>query len=301
MHKELIHLTHEDVNMQTMVLAEELQRVYKEQLASRTGLRVYGIPRGGIAVLYLLARHLPTIKPVNDPYNADILLDDIVDSGSTMERYAEKYDLPFYSVYDKNNTLPGAWYVFPWEGTALQSADDIPLRLLQYIGEDVNRGGLRDTPMRFLKAWNAYTSGYGVDVADLLRTFEDGAESYEDMVMLTDIPVHSHCEHHLAPFWGTASIAYVPNGRIVGLSKLSRLVDVYGKRLQVQERLTKQIADALCKHLEPKGVAVVLKCRHSCMEFRGIQRAGIQTTTSAMHGIFLDNPEARAEFMALAK
>lgn len=173
--------------------------------------------------------------------------------------------------------------------------------LKHIIGEDPRRGGLRDTPARVVKAWRHWAGGYKEDPVALLKCFEDGAEKCDEMVLVKSIPVYSHCEHHLAPFFGTAHVAYIPNGKIVGLSKISRLVDVFARRLQVQERLTNQVADAMQEHLAPKGVAVVIECRHLCMESRGIQRQGSSTTTSAMRGAFRDNAAARAEFMGLIR
>ena len=140
-----------------------------------------------------------------------------------------------------------------------------------------------------------YSSGYGKDPAEILKVFDDGAEKVDEMVLVKSIPVYSHCEHHLAPFFGVAHVGYIPNGKIVGLSKLSRLVDVFAKRLQVQERLTNQIADALEEHLQPLGVGVVIECRHMCMESRGIQRQGATTVTSAMRGALRNDVAARAE------
>lgn len=168
------------------------------------------------------------------------------------------------------------------------------------IGEDVTRGGLIETPGRVVKAWEEWTGGYKQDPADVLKSFEDGAEGCDEMVLVKDIPVYSHCEHHLAPFFGVAHVAYLPEDRIVGLSKLPRLVDVYAKRLQVQERLTNQIADALDKGLKPKGVGVIVECRHLCMESRGIKRQGASTTTSAMRGAFR-NQATRQEMLSLIR
>ena len=162
------------------------------------------------------------------------------------------------------------------------------------------REGLQETPNRVGKAWLEWTRGYHVDIAALLKVFEDGAENYDQMVIGKDIPIYSKCEHHLADIFGTATIAYIPNGKIVGLSKLSRLADAFARRLQVQERLTAQIADALEEHLQPLGVGVVIKARHMCMESRGICQQGHHTITSALHGLLRDDPTARAEFMALA-
>jgi GTP cyclohydrolase I len=168
------------------------------------------------------------------------------------------------------------------------------------IGQDPSREGLSETPARVVKAWKHWCSGYDVDIAKLLKTFEDGAENYDEMVLVKDIPIYSKCEHHLADIFGTATIAYIPNGRVVGLSKLSRVADAFARRLQVQERLTTQIADALNEHLAPTGVGVIIKARHMCMESRGICQQGHHTVTSALRGVFKTDPTARAEFLRLA-
>jgi GTP cyclohydrolase I len=174
-------------------------------------------------------------------------------------------------------------------------------RLLEHLGEDPDRPGLIETPHRVQKAWKHWVSGYGQDPAEVLKAFEDGAEQYNELIVVKNIPVYSHCEHHLAPFFGKATVGYVPNGKIVGLSKLTRLVDVFSKRLQVQERMTMQIAEALMQVLEPKAVGVVVKCRHLCMESRGIRTAGEETVTSAMLGELQPNLAMRTEFLALAR
>jgi len=171
--------------------------------------------------------------------------------------------------------------------------------LLRLIGEDPDREGLRETPERFLKALAEYTRGYAQKPEDVLKVFEDGAQSADEMVIVRDIPVYSLCEHHLAPFFGKAHIGYVPDSRILGLSKISRLVEVFSRRLQVQERLTNQIADALANHLQPLGVAVVIECRHMCMESRGVRHSGATTVTSALRGSIKNNPDTRKEFLSL--
>lgn len=171
--------------------------------------------------------------------------------------------------------------------------------MLRAIGENPKRGGLRETPARVRRAWDEWFEGYRMDPGKILKAFEDGADSVDQMVVVRDIPVYSHCEHHIAPFFGTAHVGYIPDGRIVGLSKLARLVDVFAHRLQVQERLTNQVADALHQHLAPKGVGVVIECRHLCMESRGIKRTGSTTLTSALRGAMKDEAEARAEFLRL--
>lgn len=176
------------------------------------------------------------------------------------------------------------------------------IMLLKSIqGEQADRGGLVETPHRVDKAWEFWTDGYNVDPASVLKTFEDGAEGVDEIIMLKDIPFYSHCEHHLAPFFGTATIGYLPNKQIVGLSKLSRLLQVFARRLQVQERLTCQVADALMIHLQPRGCGVILHARHLCMESRGICQQGHHTITSALRGIFKTEDSLRAEFLALSK
>ena len=166
-------------------------------------------------------------------------------------------------------------------------------------GEDFDREGIRETPDRVVKAWRSWTSGYAEDPQAILKSFEQA--DYDEMVVVKDIPIYSKCEHHLADIFGTATIAYIPNGRVLGLSKLSRLANIFARRLQVQERMTVEIADTLwLSDLSPKGVGVVMKCRHMCMESRGICQQGHHTITSALRGSLKDGAP-RAEFLALAK
>jgi GTP cyclohydrolase IA len=171
--------------------------------------------------------------------------------------------------------------------------------LLAYLGEDVKREGLLETPARVVRAMAEHFSGYQQDAAEYLgKTFEE-VEGYDELVLVSDIELFSHCEHHMVPFVGKAHVAYIPDGRVVGLSKLARVVDVYAKRLQVQEKLTKQIADAIQKHLKPQGVAVIVQCQHFCMCYRGVKKPGSWTTTSKLHGIFLKDAAARMELFTV--
>lgn len=163
-----------------------------------------------------------------------------------------------------------------------------------------DRAGIEETPERVAKAFEHWTGGYRIDPAKLLKTFDDGAAGYDEMVMVRDIPFYSMCEHHMAPFFGTATIAYIPHERIVGLSKLSRVLDAYSRRFQVQERITNQIADLLDECLKPKGVGVIIKARHLCMESRGVCQQGHHTVTSALRGRLKDGTP-RAEFLKLAE
>jgi GTP cyclohydrolase IA len=171
--------------------------------------------------------------------------------------------------------------------------------LLQYIGEDPDREGLRDTPKRVIGAMRDHFRGYDEDpAAHLARTFTE-VEGYNELVLITDIELHSHCEHHMVPFVGKAHVAYIPDGKVVGLSKIARVVDAFSKRLQVQEKLTAQIADTINNNLKPQGVAVILQCQHFCMCYRGVRKPGSWTTTSKLHGCFLKNAASRMELFTL--
>lgn len=170
--------------------------------------------------------------------------------------------------------------------------------LLSGLDPSPSRAGIAETPVRAAKAWAFYCSGYDMDARAILKTFEDGAEACDEMVTVKGIPVYSHCEHHLAAIFGTATVSYIPDGKIVGLSKLTRLVDMHARRLQVQERLTNDVANDLYTILGCKGVGVRLECRHMCMEARGVRTAGSVTVTTSVRGVYKDLPETRREFLA---
>jgi GTP cyclohydrolase IA len=171
--------------------------------------------------------------------------------------------------------------------------------LIRWTGDDPNREGLLDTPRRVARAWREYAQGYQEDPAvHLSRTFEE-VGGYDEIVLLKDIPFQSHCEHHMAPIIGKAAIAYLPNDRVVGISKLARVLHGFSRRLQVQERLTAQVADAIWQHLQPKGVAVVIEASHACMTARGVQTPGVMMTTSRMMGTFREDERSRREVLAL--
>ena len=173
-------------------------------------------------------------------------------------------------------------------------------QLLERIGEDPSREGLQRTPLRVAKAMDFLTNGYQMDVDGVIKG-AIFAEDCQEMVLVRDIEFYSMCEHHMLPFFGRAHVAYLPNGRVIGLSKVARVVDLFARRLQVQERLTNQVADALMESLSPHGVAVVMEASHTCMMMRGVQKQNSSTVTSAMRGTFKQNPSTRAEFMALIK
>ena len=171
---------------------------------------------------------------------------------------------------------------------------------LQHLGEDPSREGLARTPERVARSFGFLTSGYRTDIQTLING-AIFAEDCSEMVLIRDIEVYSLCEHHMLPFFGKAHVAYIPNGRIIGLSKVPRIVDAFARRLQVQERLTQQVAEALNDALDPRGVAVVIEARHLCMMMRGVEKQNSSATTSSMLGLFRDDPKTRMEFLDLSR
>lgn len=171
--------------------------------------------------------------------------------------------------------------------------------LLQWAGDDPNREGLLDTPARVVRSYEEFFAGYEIDPVGLLeRTFEE-TDGYDEIVLLRDIRLESHCEHHMVPIIGRAHVAYLPDRRVVGISKLARVVDAYSQRFQIQEKLTAQIANTIQQVLQPRGVAVVIEASHQCMTTRGVHKTGVSMVTSRMLGEFRDNPATRREVMAL--
>lgn len=171
--------------------------------------------------------------------------------------------------------------------------------LLAYIGEDPAREGLVETPARVIRAMGEHFAGYEQNPETYLSKVFEEVEGYDELVLVSDIEVMSHCEHHMVPFVGKCHVAYIPNGRVVGLSKIARVVDVYAKRLQVQEKLTAQIARAIDSILTPQAVGVIMQCQHFCMCYRGVKKPGSWTTTSKLLGAFMDEPSARMELLTL--
>lgn len=295
-------LGYRDVEMAADLLAERhpMHRRYSG---------VHGVPRGGAVPAALVAARLKL--PLLDKPEPDCLVvDDLVDSGTTAMRYSSHaFDALFRKSHAPAHLAPDAetfdgdpWLVFPWEvGSADEHGPaDAVRRLLQFVGEDPLREGLLDTPDRVVRALSEMTSGYQLDPAEVLaRQFPD---DYDEMVVVRGVSFHSMCEHHMLGFSGTATVGYLPApGRgVVGLSKLARLVDLYARRLQVQERLTMQIADAIETHLQPLGVGVLVAAHHSCMGCRGVRKPEAEMVTSALRGVLRSKPEARAEFLALA-
>tara|TARA_Y100000310_G_scaffold340952_1_gene438479 strand:- start:829 stop:1746 length:918 start_codon:yes stop_codon:yes gene_type:complete len=302
-----LFLTNEDIASLAKKVAREITIT-----VGPCPVKLYGVPRGGVSAAYIVMAYIDGATVVNLPEEADFIIDDIIDSGATRNQYKEAFfDTAFLALIDKNNPdtcsveHKNAWIVFPWEVKAdgqEEGVEENIRRSLQHIEpETYEREGLTETPARVAKAYSKWFEGYSMKASDILKTFEDGAQDCDEMVMVKDIPLYSKCEHHMADIFGTVTIAYIPSGKIVGLSKLSRLVNMYARRLQVQERLTNQIANAIVDHLEAQGVGVIVKARHMCMESRGICQQGHHTITSALRGAMKEQPETRSEFMLLAK
>lgn len=171
--------------------------------------------------------------------------------------------------------------------------------LIRWAGDDPTREGLEKTPERVAKAYEEFFEGYQQDPEEILRTTFEETEGYDEMVVLKDIDFHSHCEHHMVPIIGKAYVAYLPDKRVVGISKLARVVEAYAKRLQIQEKMTAQIANAINDVLKPRGVAVIVEAEHQCMTTRGVQKPGVSMVTSTMLGAFRDDPMTRREFLAI--
>ena len=182
-----------------------------------------------------------------------------------------------------------------------EQAENAVRTLLAYIGEDPSREGLIDTPKRMVKTWETLFGGYKQDPAEELDTVFEEVGGYKDIVLVRDVPFFSHCEHHIVPIIGKAHIAYYPQNGVVGLSKLARVVDIFGRRMQTQENMTAQIREAIVEGLNPRGLAVLIEAEHMCMSMRGVQKHGVSTITTAFTGVFQSDPAEQARFMMLIK
>ena len=182
-----------------------------------------------------------------------------------------------------------------------EEAEDAVRTLLRWAGDDPLREGLEDTPSRVVRSYSEFFAGYDQDPAAMLQTsFEEDVGNYDEMVVLTGIRLESYCEHHMVPIVGECTVGYLPRGRVVGISKLARVVDAFAKRLQIQEKLTEQIAQVIQEELQPYGVGVVIRAQHQCMTTRGVHKTGVNMVTSKLHGLFKSNATVRSEFFSLA-
>lgn len=289
----MIKISYQKLQEDVTALAQDINETGKDYS------NIFAIPRGGVPIACLLSEILK-IPIIDEVTPSTLVVDDLIDSGKTLDPYVQNFDTAV--VYRKPHS-PGTtyaieeiddWIEFPYESTEKDEIDTVT-RLLELLGENPNREGLQETPKRVIKFYKEF-----LDVPKFNFTVFD-SEQYDEMIVQKDIPFFSICEHHLAPFFGKATVSYIPNGKIVGLSKLARTVDHFSRRFQNQERITTQIADKLQEELDPLGVAVVLEARHFCMEMRGIKTHDVATTTSKLLGVFKDKPEVRSEFMSIMK
>ena len=292
-------LSWEDIQIRARVVAQSIQAKYNPS----TKLNIYPIPRGGIpAAQMVMTEMLRTAYPVGlslveDPSTADIYIDDLIDSGATENKYNDR---PFYCLLDKR--VEGSdWVEFPWERISNESGpEDNVRRLIEYLGDDPNREGLLETPGRVVRSYGELFSGYDKKPEDVIKTFADG--SCDEMVIARNIEFVSTCEHHMLPFFGRAHIAYIPNGRVIGISKLVRLLEIFSRRLQIQERLCQQVTTALDEHLKPKGSACILEAKHLCMVSRGVEKQHSEMITTSLTGVFRDSDnDARREFLSMTR
>lgn len=276
------------------------------QRTLNTPTGVWGVPRGG-SVPAVLVANLLGVPILDHPQPGCLIVDDLVDSGRTAALVTDtgyRFDALFRKPHSPVAFAAAAktydeWLVFPWEAGE-HPAEDAVVRLLEAIGEDPTREGLLDTPKRVVKAMREMTEGSERDAAEVLgTTFDVG--NVDELILVSGVEFSSMCEHHLLPFVGTATVGYLPaeQGRVVGLSKLARLVDLFAHRLQVQERMTSQIAEAIMEHLGAQAAGVIVAAHHSCMGCRGVRKNAVMVTSS-MLGRLRTDPTMRAEFTALA-
>lgn len=265
-------------------------------------LKIYGVPRGGVPVAILLnhtleSRRIPSFL-VEDALDANIIVDDIVDSGRTRTKYQSINPSALFLALVESPK--DKWIVFPWEkGTEDLGPEENVVRLMQFIGEDVKREGLIETPKRVIRSYEKLFGGYRQNPEDIMKTFTEGA--CDNMVVLKNIELYSTCEHHMLPFYGKCHIAYIPNGKVIGVSKLARLMEIYSRRMQIQERIGQQVTAALEKFLQPRGAACIIEAQHFCMTSRGVEKQNSVMVTSSLTGDFLTDRDTRNELMNLIR
>lgn len=279
-------LTWDDVGEHVAIMAATLR--------NHEFRHVWGVPRGGAIVAGMLAIH--GMKPVDEIEKADVIIDDIWDSGATARRFFESHPgKPFMAMITKSD--PSQWIMFPWEvEDHEETGEETARRFLQSLEVDLSPTGRRDTPARFARALRSLLAGEQEEVGALLET--KFKETYDEVVMVRDLPFVSVCEHHVMPFIGKATIGYLPAGKVIGLSKIPRALRALSRRMQIQERLTQEIAKAIWEAARPRGVGVILRATHTCMTLRGIESSG-EMVTSFLLGTFREGPP-RAEFFSLA-
>lgn len=299
-----------------------------KQIKGKRYKAVAGIPRGGCIVAYAMSINsdleLVDINDINSFQKTEeiLIVDDIADSGKTRAQYknfdfaslcaSKEFIMHPWKWFNEKNTLMNNYHAIPvnewvhffWEGDEKKDIESTVVRQLEFIGENPNRSGIIETPKRVVKSWDEIYSGYKQDPKDLVKTFgieNDGTFRYDEIVLLKDIQLYSMCEHHMLPFVGKAHIAYIPSDKVIGISKLARILDCFGRRLQIQERIGDQVTDFLMKELKPIGAACIIEAQHFCMRMRGCNKQESTMVTSSLKGAFKDKPEARFELMELIR
>lgn len=318
---ERINLEWSDVGRMAHLLADEILNQCPTNIRC---LRLYGVPRGGIPSVLLVLASLKSHKILRDdrlqdnifivdkPSKADVFIDDIIDTGKTRKKYEDDYydsltnldGFLFLALVNKKGkdiqrkNTKNTWISFPWER---MTNDDGPVanivRLLEYIGEDPTREGLKDTPARVLHSYEKLFGGYKMKPEEIIKVFKD--DSCDEMVLVKNMEFFSTCEHHMLPFYGKAHIAYIPNGQVIGVSKLGRILEMYSRRLQIQERLCQQVTELIDKEVKPLGSACILEAQHHCMTARGIEKQHSIMVTSSLTGSFKNKPETRNELLKM--
>lgn len=280
-----------DVKYISYDMFEQLVETLATSLKNQNIKKIWGVPKNGCFVVLSLVKHGFTI--VNEYKDADVIIDDLIDSGKTREQY-KKYNFEVL-VKKPNNT----WIQWWFEQESEKDIEDSVVRMLEYIKENPNREGLLETPKRVVKMWSEIFKGYDLNNKPKLTIFNNGYDGikYDEMIIDNGDFV-SFCEHHMLPFYGKYYFAYIPNGKVIGLSKVARIIDYYASKLQVQERLVKEILDDLELVLKPVGIALILKATHMCKSVRGIKNNGTMIT-SDIRGAFKEQHETRMEFMNL--
>lgn len=272
---------------------------------------VYGVPRGGISIATFIgaALSIPIILEFKGHPNT-LIVDDIVDSGKTRKKYPsncfacldykDRGDIELEkSILYVDKYIDSPWIKYPWEKNETEGEDTIT-RIIELVGENPLREGLKGTPSRVIKSYNELFKGYTQNPKDVFKTFKEDY-SINELVLLRDIEMHSICEHHLLPFIGKAHIAYIPKGRIIGVSKLARLLEIYSRRMQIQERIGEQVTTAIMENLNPLGAACIIQASHLCMRMRGINKQNSTMITSSLKGVFLEKFEVREELLKIIK
>jgi len=320
----MIHYTKDMMNIDADRVAHFLSHVYG--IPQVSSALIAGIPRGGEALAKKLGeitgQNVTMIGSLPNAHDHDwkdtilIVVDDVVDSGTTMSFWKKELrNIPFLKTVfvalhkkPKSSFAPdfvchetSEWIHYWWEGDFVEdSIKDSVIRQLQYVGEDVKREGLIDTPSRVVKSWGKLYGGYKEDPTKILATtFAEG--SCDEMVILKSIEIYSTCEHHMLPFFGKCHIGYLPDKKVVGVSKLARLMECFSRRLQIQERLCQQITKAMDDCLRPRGSACVIEAQHFCMTSRGVEKQNSIMVTSSLTGVFRESKETRQEFLSIIK